>query len=215
VAPHVERRTALDVILGSARLLHDFHRALSPEDIELLAAGISEAVMRLDRAVETRIEAERAHRPRRTRPPADRGCPASNWSDVRAAAKEAAFREGRRPDLQLDLEDIAIRVPATLVRKVVAELVRDAFQRSTPGMAVRVCLRSLSSGWRLEVLGGPRPASSRGRGPLAVTRRIVAATGGRLEVEDRTDARTIVRVNWPDPDRRHSVRVRIPRDNRA
>lgn len=214
MAPHEEVRTALDVILGSAGLLRDFHRALGAEDIELLAGGILEAAGHLDRVAETRLDAERPPRPRRARARAH-GAALSGWADVRGAAREAAFREGRRPDLQLDLEDLAIAVPSALVRKVVAELVRDAFQRSLPGTAVRVCLRAHSSGCRLEVLGGTRMASRRGSSALAVARRIATNTGGRLEVEDRTDARTIVRMNWLDPDRRHSVRIRIPNDNRA
>jgi len=214
VAPTQEVRTALEVILGSAGLLREFHRALGPEDIELLASGIQEAAARLKRVAET-VEAAASDRPRRTRLRPDRGPALSSWADVRGAARKAAFGEGRRADLQLDLEDLAITVPPPLVRKVVAELVRDAFRRSIPGTAVRVCLRAHSSGCRLEVLGGTREVSSEGRGALAVARRIAAATGGSLEIDDRVEARTIIRVKWLDPDRRHCVRIRIPHDHRA
>lgn len=214
MAPTQEVRTALDVILGSAGLLREFHRALGPEDIELLAGGIQEAAARLKRVAETTVEAPASDRPRRPRLRTGRDSALSTWVDVQGAARKAAFREGRRADLQLDLEDLAITVPPPLVRKVVAELVRDAFRRSTPGTAVRVCLRAHSSGCRLEVVGGTREASSEGRGAHAVARRIAAATGGSLEIDDR-DARTMVRVKWLDPDRRHCVRIRIPYDNRA
>ena len=214
MAPHREVRTALEVILRSAGLLRDFHGALGPQDIELLTLGILEAAGRLDRVAETLGDAEPPERPKRSRPRAHAGSALSSWADVRGAARKAAFREGRRADLQLDLEDLVIAVPAPLVRKVVAELVRDAFERSTPGTAVRGCLRTHSSGCRLEVFGGTRVAPNRGRGALTVARRIATTTGGTLEI-DRADARTIVRVKWPDPDHRHSVRIRIPYDNRA
>ena len=173
--------TSLTVILGSAGLLQEFHRALGPEDIELLASGIMEAALRLNRA------AGRLARPKRRAPssPPGRSVPCGSGSsgaaDVRSAAREAAFRAGRLADLRLDLHDVPVTVPSILLRKVVSEIVRNAFDLSERGASVRVLLRADGLGSRLEIAGGEtRRTGERGRRPLAAARRIAKATGGVL-----------------------------------
>jgi hypothetical protein len=215
VPPARDVHMALTVIIGSAGLLQEFHRALGPEDIDLLAGGILEAAVRLHR-VSDRLLSPDVERPP-SRPPRKRdgGHGPSGYVDIRSAAKAAAFRDGRRPDLQLDLEDTPITVPPALVRRMVAELVHDAFRISDRSTAVRVTLRAEGLGCRLEVAATPLTAVRRRRRKLGAARLLAKATGGDLEVDDRTGPTTAVRVRWPDAGRRHSVRIRIPYDNPA
>jgi signal transduction histidine kinase len=218
--PNVPRtrdvRTSLTVILGSAGLLQEFHRALGPEEIELLAAGIMEAALRLNQMAGRLVDAE-GERP--SSPPPRRpqcGSGPSSSGDVRSAAKEAAFRAGRLADLRLDLQDVSVRVPIMLLRKVVSEIVQNAFDISDRGAMVRVLLRADGLGSRLEIAGGERKGKGdRGRRPLAAARRIAEATGGALEVDRRVAGGTIVRVRWREAGEPDPVRIRIPYDNRA
>jgi K+-sensing histidine kinase KdpD len=205
----------LTLILGSAGLLQEFHRALGPEDIELLAAGIMEAALRLNEVAERLVEAE----DQRPSSPARRGLPCASGScgaaDVRSAAKEAAFRAGRLADLRLDLQDVPVTVPSVLLRKVVSEIVHGAFQLSDRGATVRVLLRADGLGARLEVAGSAaKRRGERGSRALVAARRIAEAAGGALEVDSRARG-AVVRVRWREAGRRDSVRIRIPYDNRA
>ena len=209
-------RTSLTVILGSAGLLQEFHRALQPDDIELLAAGIMEAALRLNQVAERLAGAEHERFSSPTRRTVQCGSASSGSADVRSAAKEAAFRAGRRADLRLDLQDVPVTVPSLLLRKIVSEIVHDAFDLSDRGATVRVLLRADGLGSRLEIAaGGMKRKDDHRRRPLAAARRIAAATGGALEVDRRIAGCTIVRVRWRAADRRDAFRIRIPYDNRA
>jgi K+-sensing histidine kinase KdpD len=215
VPPVRDVHTALTMIIGSAGLLQDFHRALGPEDIELLAGGILEAAVRLNRVADG-LQAVEVKRPpsRPPRKPEGGDC-LSGYDEIRAAATEAAFRDGRRPDLQLDLEDIPVMAPPSLVRRMVAELVHEACRISDRGTAVRVRLRQEGLGCRLEVAPArPRTVRRHPRLNLGAARLIAEATDGNLEVDERAGT-TIVRLRWGHGGRRHSVRIRIPYDNPA
>lgn len=209
-------RTSLTVILGSAGLLQEFHRALEPEDIELLASGIIEAARRLNRMADRLVDAEgKGH----SSSPGRRlqgGSGSSGSIDVRAAAKEAAFRAGRLTDLRLDLQEVPVSIPPLLLRKLVAEIVQNALDLSDRGAKVRVLLRADGLGSRLEIAGrGTEGTGARTRRPLAEARRIAEATGGVLEVDRRVAGGTVVRVRWREAGQRDPVRIRIPYDNRA
>lgn len=206
--------TALTVIIGSAGLLQEFHRALEPADIQLLATGILEAAVRLNRIGGGLVGEDRAGPPARPRLEGATG--SSTFADVRAAAREVAFRAGRLADLRLELRDVPVAVPPALLRKVVSALVQDAFRRSDRGASVRVSLQGDGPGCRIEVTDPkPRMASSLRRRQLAAARRIAESTGGELEVDRGQAHATTVRVRWGDSGRRHSVRIRIPCDSRA
>jgi signal transduction histidine kinase len=206
----------LTVILGSAGLLQEFHRALEPEDIELLAAGIMEAALRLNQVSPRLADPAHERSSRATPRKVPCGSGSSGSTDVRSAAKEAAFRAGRLADLRLDLQDVPVTVPSILLRKVVSEIVHNAFDLSGRGASVRVLLRADGLGSRLEIAGGGRKRTGdRGRRPLATARRVVEATGGALEVDRRVAGCTIVRVRWRAVDGRDAFRIRIPYDNRA
>jgi len=209
--------TALTVIIGSAGLLQEFHRALEPADIELLATGILEAAVRLNRmGGGVVVGADRPGPPSRARSRPDGAPGSSTFADVRAAAREVAFRAGRLADLQLELWDVPVAVPPALLREVVSGLVQDAFRRSDRGAPVRVSLQANGSGCRLDITGQkPRATASPRRRKLAAARRIAESTGGELEVDRRQAQATTVRVRWGDSGRRHSVRIRIPCDSRA
>jgi CheY-like chemotaxis protein len=198
-------RTPLTVIIGSAGLLQEFHRDLGPDEIELLAGGILDAALSIHRMAEKHVpDAE-------PEPPSE----SSGCADVRSAAREAAFGEGRLADLTLDLHEVAVRIAPAHLRKIVAELVRNAFEFSDRGTAVRVSLRADASGCRLEIVDrGPRMAADRRGAGLALVHDIAEASGGAVEIESGTAAGTTVRVRWRDPGRRDPARVRV-HDSRA
>jgi signal transduction histidine kinase len=219
--PH-ELRTPLVGIIGSAEVLRECHASLRPEDVRGMAEAILRGARRLHRLVENYIlfsdfEARRLAGQPAVEPFEQPG----GAADVAEAAREAAARSGRGPDLRLEVEEVAVPVGSTYLRKAVSELVDNALRYSEPGSPVTVGLR------------GPARAvlsvADRGRGMtaaqvkevaafrqfdraryeqqgsgvgLTLARRIVDATGGRVVIASRPAEGTTVRAEWPPPKRK-------------
>jgi signal transduction histidine kinase len=212
--PH-ELRTPLTVIIGSAQLLQEFHRDISPHDINETAGGILSAARRLHRMAENYILFADLEMGRLSGTGALSG--SSSAADVRAGAKEAASQNGRDADLQLDVHDVVAPIAPAYLRKIVSELSDNALKFSRAGTAVRVALAAAGAGILLEVADhgkgmaaeqvravGAFQQFDRGRFEqqgsgvgLALVRSITEASGGRLEVSSRPDEGTTVRIRWP------------------
>jgi len=214
--PH-ELRTPLTTIIGSARLLQEFHGDFEPQQIEEMAGGILRAAERLHRMAENYIlyvdlELQRLSGAR----PGGNLSGASGGTEVAAAAREAAAQCGRAADLELDVVDLVVPIAAAYVRKIVSELVDNALKFSAPGTPVRVSLTAAAPGSLLTV-------SDRGRGMtadqvrevgafqqfhrsrfeqqgsgvgLALVRRLAEAAGGRFEISSPPHEGTSVRIRW-------------------
>jgi len=216
--PH-ELRTPLTAIIGSARLLQEFHGEFGPKEIEEMAGGILKAAQRLHRMAENYIlyadlELRRLAGPDAPGPPLSGS---SGAADVEKAAKEAAAQSGRGADLELDLHEVAVPMAPAYLRKIVSELSDNAFKFSTGGTPVRVSLTAVGSGSLLEVVDQGRGMTAeqvrdvgafqqfdRGRFEqqgsgvgLALVRGIAEAEGGRVEISSRPGEGTIVRIHWP------------------
>ena len=76
-------------------------------------------------------------------------------------AERIAQQDSRKGDLQLDLREVEIAVDSTHFGELVTQLVENAFKFSTPGSAVRVHLRTVSTGGCLLMV------SDQGRGMTA------------------------------------------------
>jgi len=216
--PH-ELRTPLTTILGSARLLQEFHRDFGPEQVEEMATGILKAAQRLHRMMENYIlfaDLEARRLTGRSGP--DEGLrESSGAADVTAAAMEAASQRKRSGDLDLDVQAAAVPLGAAYLRKAVSELCDNAFKFSAPGTAVRVSLRPDGKGAVLEVADGGKGMTpeevrdvgafqqfDRGRAEqqgsgigLTLVRGIAEASGARFEIVSRPGEGTAVRVRWP------------------
>jgi two-component system, sensor histidine kinase and response regulator len=216
--PH-ELRTPLTTILGSARLLQEFHADFGPKEINEMATGILKAAQRLHRMAENYIlyadlELRRlSHTGGRRETLRER----SGAADVESAAREAAAQSGRCGDLELDLHEAAVPIAPAYLRKVVSELIDNALKFSPPGTPVRVSLTAVGPGILLQVVDHGRGMAAdqvtevgafqqfdRGRFEqqgsgvgLALVRGIADATGGRIEILSRPAEGTTVRMHWP------------------
>jgi signal transduction histidine kinase len=215
--PH-ELRTPLTTIIGSARLLQEFHRDFEPAQIEETARGILKAAQRLNRMAENYILFADLEL-NRLSGRADTGWSLSGRSgplEVQAAARDTSSQSGRAPDLALEVEDVGIPLGPSHVAKIVSELVDNALKFSPPGALVRVSLRA-SGGVCLEVTDHGRGMSAdqvadvgafrqfdrdrfeqQGSGVgLALVRAIAEASGGRVDIVSTPGEGTTVRVTWP------------------
>ena len=216
--PH-ELRTPLTTILGSARLLQEFHRDFGPEEIEEMASGILKAAQRLHRMTENYIlYADLETRRLSGRPGGDdRLLGSSGALDASAAAKDAAVQRQRASDLELDIHEAAVPMAPAYFRKAVTELCDNAFKFSDAGTAVRVSLAPQETRTVLEIADhgkgmtaaqlqeiGAFQQFDRGRFEqqgsgvgLTLVRGIAEASGGQFAITSRPEEGTIVRIRWP------------------
>ncbi len=193
---------------------------MSAEEIGQLAGSMLRAAQRLNRMAEsyilyTELELQRLAAPG-TSAHVLHG--SAGEADVRQAAQETAAEWGRGDDLRLQLDDAKVPLGAPYLRKLVAELVDNAFKFSEVGMSVAVSLRSFTSGVALEVIDvgrGMTPDQIREIGAfrqfdrslfeqqgsglgLALVQRLVSMSGGQFHLESPAGEGTRVRMRWQE-----------------
>jgi len=217
--PH-ELRSPLTSILGAGRMIREMHRMLSPSEMDELADSVVLGAKRLNRLVENHLllaefELARAKASPSQRP-SFRG--ESGEREVREEAEEVAAEEKRGGDMRLELQDVRVPLQGAYLRKIVHEVVRNAFRFSEPGSEVRILLtRSPDGGVALEVADAGRgmtEAEARAIGAfrqfgrasfeqqgaglgLTVVRQIAEFSGGRFGLVEPHGAGTRVRLEWP------------------
>jgi signal transduction histidine kinase len=215
--PH-ELRTPLTSIIGSAEFLKVFHQTITPSVVAEMADAILRSAQRLHRMAENYILLAEFETRRASGHPAAQSPPRpTRAADVEEAAHDAAATSGRPGDLRLTLDD-AVELPAgvTYIRKIVAEVVDNAFRYSPPGSPVVVALErkggaTLSVADRGRGMTGAQIAEvgafnqfdrerfeQQGSGVgLALVRRIVEACGGTFVIDSQPGEGTTVRASWP------------------
>ena len=218
--PH-ELRTPLTSIIGSAEFLKMFHRTLPPEAVAEMDGAILRSRQlplpdwpRTDILLSAHFETRRAA----GLPAAETAPRPSGAADVQEAAIRPPCRQ-RPPlgDLRLELQEVEVPAAFTYLRKVVWELVDNAFRDSASATPVAVSALERESGVTLSVADRGRGMTAeqiadvgafrqfererfeqQGSGVgLALAGRIVQATGGTLAIESRPGEGTRVRVTWP------------------
>ena len=219
--PH-EMRTPLNGIISNAELLATSAGTLGTATIAEMGQEISKSGQRLERLIEnflfharleivaTDPESVIALRSAKILHPA---------TVVRAAASAQAEAVGRLQVLTLDLTDAPLPIAEDYFKKIVSELVQNAFKFSEPGSAVRVGLKAAGEEVEFSVHDCGRGFSTehirqidayvqferkmqdqQGLGlGLAIAKKLAELHGGRLIVASRKETGTTVTVKLPQP----------------
>jgi two-component system, sensor histidine kinase and response regulator len=138
--PH-EFRTPLSIIMGYAQLLQMDHKSAKPDDILELSQSITSAGERLERLIENYlvyaqlevIEADQDER---------EAVRNHIVKDAGTVIAEAANNQGeshfRLNDLRLNTSRVALRISEDNLKKIIGELVDNAFKFSKKGSPVEV-----------------------------------------------------------------------------
>lgn len=217
--PH-ELRTPLNGILGLTEVLIDDFQNIDRQEMLELAQGIHKAAERLSRLIQNFLlyaeleiiarDPDRllALRSDETRLPE---------IVIRNVVTAIAQQEGREADLQLDLHNGNMQISDLKLKKIVEELVGNAFKFSASGTPVKVEVEATEQGMRLSV-------SDRGRGMtteqitslgaymqfertfyeqqgsglgFAIAKRLVELHGGTLAIDSVPNQHTTIQVNLP------------------
>jgi len=173
--PH-ELRTPLNGILGLAEVIIDDYKNIEREEILELTQGIHSAAERLYRLIQnfllyseleiTARDDERLAllRNGETRIPA---------TLIVAVATAIAKQEKREADLHLDLQNTRIQISDLKLKKVLEELIGNAFKFSAAGTPIHLSTTIVDDGLKLTI-------SDRGRG---MTAEQLASLGAYMQFE--------------------------------
>jgi signal transduction histidine kinase len=219
--PH-ELRTPLNGIISNAELLATSAATLDAATIAEMGQEISQSGQRLERLIEnflfyarlemvaTDADSVIALRSAKIAQPAN---------IVRAKAIALAEIASRLPDLTLELADAPLAMAEDYFKKIVAELVHNAFKFSSPGSAVLVslktfgedielCIQDHGCGFSTEQIQRidayvqferkMRDQQGVGLG-LAIAKKLTELHGGRLTVISSPERGTAVIVKLPKP----------------
>ncbi len=217
--PH-ELRTPLHGILGLASLMIEDHAAMLPEEVLENARFIHEAASRLHRLIEnflvySQIELLATESKRIETPPSTP--PVLVHEAIPPLAQAIAERYKRLSDLKLDLEPGQLRVPEDNFKKIIEELVDNAFKFSEPGKQVCISSEPARHGLSLTITDSGRGMSAeqiakiaphiqfdrrtyeqQGAGlGLIIAKRLTELLGGQLAIESRIGIETKVSISFP------------------
>ena len=143
--PH-ELRTPLAGIMGASSILKDSLESLTPYDIKQMALTIYSSSLRLNRLVDNYLQyselqmaltnPEKAAIHRKIRIVLYGEPVTSSETVIKNSAIEMARQTGREKDIELVLQESPAAIPEGDLKKIVEELLNNAFKYSSPGTPV-------------------------------------------------------------------------------
>lgn len=219
--PH-ELRTPLNGIMGLAQILMEDYATMAPEDVLDTARCIYQSALRLHRLIEnflvySQIELMASESKKIEIGPSVQPVPLARV--LPPLAQSVASRHNRSADLHLNICPADLLIPEENLKKIVEELVDNAFKFSEPGTPVRVAaevaqatchltVHDRGRGMTLEQIAkiGPhmqfdrRTYEQQGAGlGLIIAKRLTELLGGRFHIESKPGQETLVRVSFPMP----------------
>jgi len=217
--PH-EMRTPLNGIISNSEMLAESAASLDPQTIAEMSNEICQSGQRLERLIENfliyaQLEIVASD-------PQSISHLRSVTTDRAAeitlkAAMNQAEKVGRLSELILDISDASLPMAEDYFRKIVVELVQNAFKFSDPGLPVHVRLKTVIDGAELAVRDNGRGFSAdqisrvgaymqferklqdeQGFGMgLAIAKKLVELHGGELQIESGVGIGSTVTVKLP------------------
>jgi len=218
--PH-ELRTPLNGIMGLASLMMDDYANLPPEEVLESARYIHESALRLHRLIEnflvfSQIELMASESKKIEMSTVT---PASVQEVVPEIARAVAARFKREADLKLAVGTGNVLIPAENLKKIVEELVDNAFKFSEAGKPVRVTSEVVNHTLTLSITDQGRGMTAeqiskiaphiqfdrktyeqQGAGlGLVISKRLTELLGGQFVIHSKPGVETTVRVSFSMP----------------
>jgi two-component system, sensor histidine kinase and response regulator len=216
--PH-ELRTPLHGIMGLASLMIADYATMTPDEVLENSRFIHEAAARLHRLIENFLVYSQiellASEAKRIEVPASVP-PVKVHETIPAVARALAERHKRTADLKLELEPAELRVPEDNFKKIIEELVDNAFKFSEPGQQVCISSEVARHGVSLTITDHGRGMTAeqiakiaphiqfdrrtyeqQGAGlGLIIAKRLTELLGGTMSVESKPSVQTAVKISF-------------------
>ncbi|HMJ88597.1 MAG TPA: hybrid sensor histidine kinase/response regulator [Candidatus Acidoferrum sp.] len=217
--PH-ELRTPLNGIMGLANILMEDHTSLAPEDIFENAKFIHDSALRLHRLIENFLAYAQIELMSKDPGSLMASAAASvTRADLTAveATHEAAERHGRGADVEINLARGSVAAIQDNFKKIVEELVDNAFKFSNRGTPVRIVgalegqryvvhITNLGRGMTPQQIGSVAPHvqferekfEQQGAGlGLIIAKRLTELNGGTFVIQSTPNVETTVTISFP------------------
>jgi signal transduction histidine kinase len=219
--PH-ELRTPLNGIMGLASLMMDDYANLPPAEVLESARYIHESALRLHRLIENFLvfsQIELMASESKKIEMSSSVPPVSAQEVIPELARSVATRFKRETDLLLDIKAAKLLIPPENLKKIVEELVDNAFKFSEAGKPVRVAGEISNHAFHLTVTDKGRGMTAeqiskiaphlqfdrktyeqQGAGlGLVIAKRLTELLGGEFVIDSKPGAETAVRVTFAMP----------------
>jgi DNA-binding response OmpR family regulator/two-component sensor histidine kinase len=217
--PH-ELRTPLNGIMGLASLIIDDHGKMPPSEVLESAKFIHESALRLHRLIENFLVYSQiqlmAHGSKRIEI-SNSVPPIQAQAIIAEVARAAAERYRRSNDLDLVLEPASLFLPVDNFRKIIEELVDNAFKFSERGKPVHLMMDLSGGMFHLHVSDhgrGMTPEQIARIGPhmqfdrktfeqqgaglgMVIAKSLTELLGGQFAITSRTGQETTVKISFP------------------
>ena len=221
--PH-ELRTPLNGILGLANLMIDDYASMPPEEVLESAKFIHESAQRLHRLIENFLlhsQIELMASEKKKIETASNSTSLALDQAIPEVARKVSARFKRDADLVLEIAKGTLLIPADHFRKIVEELVDNAFKFSDAGKPVRVSTSTVGNNFSLTISDNGRGMTTEqlsSIGPhmqfdrktyeqqgsglgLIIAKRLTELLGGQMNLESQPAGGTNVRVTFAMPGR--------------
>ncbi len=219
--PH-ELRTPLNGIMGLASLMMDDYATLPPEEVLESARYIHESALRLHRLIENFLvfsQLELMASESKKLETLGSTTPVAVKNIISETAQAVATRYKREVDLAMNLQESSLLVPAENLKKIVEELVDNAFKFSEKGARVKIATEMVDHSFHLTIQDhgrgmdagqiakiGPHMQFERktfeqqGAGlGLVISKRMTELLGGQMSFSSVLGEGTTVRVSFEMP----------------
>ncbi|HUR46805.1 MAG TPA: hybrid sensor histidine kinase/response regulator [Candidatus Saccharimonadales bacterium] len=219
--PH-ELRTPLNGIVGLANILIEDHGKLPPEEVLESAKYIHESAMRLHRLIENFLvfsQIELMGSESKRIEISDTTAPIAVDRFVSDIARNVASRYKREADLVIDLQEATLLIPEDNFRKIVEELIDNAFKFSEAGKPVMIATEMKDHQFRLMISDQGRGMTTeqiakiaphtqferktfeqQGAGlGLIISKRLTELLGGDMRIESKPGQETSIIVSFLMP----------------
>ena len=219
--PH-ELRTPLNGIMGLAALLMEDYAVLPPDEILESAKYIHESALRLHRLIENFLvfsQIELMASESKKIETNSSIAPVNIQEVIPELARSIADRYKREDDLKLKLDSVGLLIPAENFKKIVEEIVDNAFKFSEAGKAVTVTTGAVNHTFCLSVHDHGRGMTAeqiskiaphmqferkrfeqQGAGlGLVIAKRLTELLGGQMIITSKPEQETLVRVSFALP----------------
>ena len=210
--PH-EFRTPLSLILGYGQMLEDEYNTIKPDDLLQFSQSIVNAGNRLQRVIENYlvyVQIEMIQGDAQEVEQLRNHIIKDSATVIEAVAKKVAAKYQRSADLSMDLCHLALRISEANLKKIIEELVDNAFKFSAAGSKVviksiheqdtfKLYIRDYGRGMtaeQIKSLGAYMQFNralfeQQGLGlGLTIAHRLVELHNGKLRIESRVDQGT-------------------------